>query len=292
MKVIPTYDAAASRLTLELTASRYDDATPFVGTVFFEGLQLRPAAPAITLASAILLSKHCGSVLEMEVSDGLGLDILDAVRVIQGEPIVVSPLDPGNRELSTRRIDVNVRGSNPKSWDSARHFAAGDTTVLTADLLWTGDFVDTMTRSSASQLLGPVITNAALVAPAGDVSVAAALLLHGLTIRRIRIGDDSPIGASIPHALELVGIEVVRSPLLAKQVPSSRSSLGARRWKAPRRPEAVPTRLEPPASSRRPSTPAAAERPADAAERRTQPAPRPPQAKRRSRPSARPKQSA
>ena len=290
MKVIPAYDAAASRLTLQFIASRYDDAVPLVDTVFFEGLRHWPSPPAVALASAILLRKHCGSMLELQVSEALGLDVLDAVRVIQGEPVVVSPLDPGNRELSVRRIDVNVRGSNPKSWDSASHFTAGDT-VLTADLLWSGDFVDTATRSSAGQLLGPVITNAALVAPAGEVSVAAALLLHGLNIRRIRVGDDSPIGASIPEGLELVGIEVVPSPVLPMQARSSRSSPGTPRWKVPRRVEAVPTRLELSGSSRRPSTPAAAKRPADAVERRTQSASRSPQAKRRARSSARPKQS-
>jgi hypothetical protein len=291
MKVIPAYDAAASRLTLEFSASRFDDAIPLVDKVFFEGLRHWPAPPAITLASAILLRRHCGSMLEMQVSEALGLDVLDAVRVILGEPVVISPLDPGNRELSVRRIDVNVRGSNPQNWNSASNFAAGDT-VLTADLLWSGDFVDPRTRSSAGQLLAPVITNAALVAPAGEVSVAAALLLHGLNIRQIRIGDDSPIGASVPEGLELVGIEVVPSPPLPMQARSSRSSPGTSRWKAPRRSEAVPTRLESSGSTRRPSAPAAAERPADAPQRRTQPAPRSPQAKRRSRPPARPKQSA
>jgi hypothetical protein len=285
MKVIPAYDAAASRLTIEFSASRFDDAVPLVDRVFFEGLRHWPSPPAITLASAILLRRHCGSMLEMQVSEALGLDVLDAVRVVLGEPVVISPLDPGNRELSVRRIDVNVRGSNPKTWNSASLFAADDT-VLTADLLWSGDFVDPTTRSSAGQLLAPVITNAALVAPAGEVSVAAALLLHGLNIRRICIGDDLPLAASVPEGLELVGIEVVTSPPLPIEARSGRSSPGASRRKAPRRLEAVPTRLD----SRRTSTPAAAERPADAPKRRTQPAPR--QAKRRSRPPARPKQSA
>jgi hypothetical protein len=211
MKVIPAYDAAALRLTLEFIATGYDDALPLVGIVFFEGLPSEPEAPAIALASAVLLRKHCGSMLEVEGSRGPGLDILEAVRLIQGEPVTLSPLSPLDRQLSSRTIDVRVRGSSPGSRNDADSPVAGDT-VPTADLLWTGDFVDASTRSSLGQVLGPVMTNAWLVAPAGEVSVAAALLLHGLSIRRLRIGDGAPIAASIPKALRLVAIDLIHSP--------------------------------------------------------------------------------
>jgi hypothetical protein len=144
------------------------------------------------------------------------------VRVVLGEPVVISPLDPGNRELSVRRIDVNVRGSNPKTWNSGSLFAADDT-VLTADLLWSGDFVNPTTRSSAGQLLAPVITNAALVAPAGEVSVAAAL-----THRSVCSGGAGTGWDRGRHLAAATHRGAFRQKFARRFAPESTASIGSR----------------------------------------------------------------
>lgn len=192
----------SGRLSMEISGTGYGDAMPMVRRIYFDGLDAAPASAGLVLASAVLVADYCGEVLEFaNLTPGVGFDVLDAVRGIVDVSVNIHPISAADRALSVRNVDVAAAEARDLAFWRA-DIGRGDGTFF-SELHWSGDPVDHATRSSRSFRNSGFSTNAALVAAPHRVSIAFALLKHGLTIRDLWVaGADQ----RLVSALGIVGI--------------------------------------------------------------------------------------
>jgi hypothetical protein len=241
MKLEVTQQSAFARLTVRMQENCHGDTTPPVDAVHFNGVNATITPDTAALSAAIVASRWTGEVLEFR-SMAIGVDAAEAVRLVAENARFVTPVDGYRRSLCEGHIDVLAA---PTTMAGCVLSEEPDPRVLTRLVTWSGEFVSLETRSSAGYVAGEVSTNADLLLPAWEVSVALGLLVGGESLRSIATphpeakyaGDLDRFAKALRVLgvqLRTVGAEPLRRILSAENAPSRRRDRSAGEVKAER----------------------------------------------------------
>lgn len=165
-----SYSDSLGETNIELTSNTYADAWPMLRRIIFRKLPIDLNAQCVPLATAVLTRSYCGDVFEF-AGIKIGSDYAEAIRTLLSPQANIVSVDGFNRTFSTAELDVMVSRAGITAPPPLHNGGAP-----LARIDWSGDFVDTSTRSSAGYAFGSVQTNAALFADPFSVSVAVGLL--------------------------------------------------------------------------------------------------------------------
>lgn len=183
MKFNVSYDKGVSLYTLTTSENCDTDSWPMVPQVVFRQFQGTYDPEYGAIASAILFSRHCGTVADFAGAK-VTIDSARSVRAIVPDIEEIYPIDSVKREIG-QGVSSIVVGEASRMYDGRlRPGVVGKAARATT---WSGDFVTNGARDSKQFIGGDIFTNALMVASSTNISAALALLLSGRNVRDIYV---------------------------------------------------------------------------------------------------------
>jgi hypothetical protein len=208
VKLTLSQDLPIGRLSVTLAENCHDDSTPLIDVVQFTRFHEAAVADTAALASAIMASRWCGSLLEVE-GTRISPDFAEAIRIVVPSADFIQPIDGYRRHLCEGQLDLLLTPAASAASVLALKEPNGGLTRL---LTWSGDFVEQQTRESGGYVAGEIGTNATWLLPDFEISVCLGLLVGGLRLRSITLArpdrDDTERFEEVRAALRIVGVQL------------------------------------------------------------------------------------